>query len=252
MPQIVVELKGPVDHAGRFKKALQQAFSGNTPAFDQFSKRVLAMYSGYVMRRFDVYSRGGGDWKPLAPSTIYRRAHKTVERAKQEADANLRRGHDSKGKPYGGAEHDAAIKRARGRAHQFLNRVLGLPAKQTRGIRIGPSKIPKGLNTGGSVSILRDTGTLFNALSISSPANIMRRKGPVFEFGIGGNMTHPKGNLTLGRLASYHQNGGAIPNRPPQRRILVSPPTSDQVWREWDRAASKLVSDLWNASRGKQ
>ena len=249
---ITVEIKGPIDHAARFRKALQQAFSGNTPQFDVFSKRVLAMYSGYVMRRFDIFSRGGGDWKPLAPSTIYRRAHATVERAKKEADASLRRGHDAKGKPFGGAEHDAAIKRSRARAHQFLNRVLGLPAQSTRGIRIGPAKIPHGLNTAGTVSILRDTGTLFNALTINNPANIQRKRGPVFEFGIGGSMTHPNGKATVGRIASYHQNGGAIPNRPPQRRILVSPPTSDTIWAEWDRAAQRLVSDLWNASRGGQ
>jgi len=245
---ISVEIKGPIDHAAKFRVALQQAFSGNTPAFDAFSKRVLAMYSGYVQRRFDIYSRGGGDWKPLAPSTIYRRAHATVARAKAEGEANLRRGRDAKGKPYGGAEHDAAMKRARGRAHRFLTRVLGVPSKSARGIRIGPAKIPAGLNTAGTVSILRDTGTLFNALSINSPANIQRKRGPVFEFGIGGSMTHPDGKTTVGRIASYHQNGGVIPNRPPQRQILVSPPSSDTVLLEWDRAAQRLISDLWRGS----
>ena len=249
---IEVTIKGPIDHAGRFRKALQQAFAGNAPQFDTFSKRVLAMYSGYVQRRFDIFSRGGGDWKPLAPSTIYRRAHRTVERAKAEGEANLRRGRDAKGKPYGGAEHDAAMKRARGRAHQFLNRVLGTPSSATRGIKIGPAKIPVGTNTGGTVSILRDTGTLFNALSINNPANIQRKRGPVFEFGIGGSMAHPNGKATVGRIASYHQNGGTMPNRPPQRKILVVPASSDTVWAEWDRAAQRLISDLWNSSRGGQ
>lgn len=250
MPTITVELKGPVDHAGRFKKALHQAFSGNSAPFDAFSKRVMAMYASYITRRFDRFSRGGGDWKPLAPSTIYRRARATVDRAKREADANLRRGHDAKGKPFGKAEHAEQIDRARGRAHRFLNRIMGLPHGATRGIRIGPAKIRAASIGAGNVSILRDTGTLFNALSINGPANIMRKRGPVFEFGIGGSMVHPQGHTTVGRIASYHQNGGQIPNRPPQRKILIAPPSGESVWQEWDAAAARLIQDLWNQSKG--
>ncbi len=244
---ITVELKGDLQHVERYRKALQQAFAGNSDSFDRFGKRVLAMYSGYIRRRFDVYSRGGGDWKPLAPSTIYRRARATVERAKKEADANLRRGTDAKGKAFGPAEHDETMKRAHGRAHRFLNRVLGVPHGATRGIRIGPATIAKGTIGSGQVSILRDTGTLFNALAINGPANIMRKRGPVFEFGIGGG-AHPKGG-DIGRIASYHQNGGAIPNRPPQRKILVVPPASADVWDEWDAAAKLLIKELWSGSK---
>lgn len=247
---ITVELKGDLSHVERYRKALQQAFSGNSESFDRFGKRVLAMYASYIQRRFNTFSRGGGDWKPLAPSTIYRRARATVERARKEADSNLRRGVDTKGKSFGPAEHEAAIKRAHGRAHRFLNRVLGVPHGATRGIRIGPATIAKGAVGSGQVSILRDTGTLFNALSINGPANVMRKRGPVFEFGIGGNMQHPSGGVTVGRIAAYHQNGGAIPNRPPQRKILVVPPSSDTVWSEWDRAASMLIKELWNSSKG--
>lgn len=250
MPSISVELKGDIHHIARYRQKLQQAFAGNSTEFERFGTRVLAMYAGYVQRRFNIYSRGGGDWKPLAPSTIYRRARATVDRARKEADANLRRGVDSKGKPFGPAEHDAALKRARGRAHRFLNRVMGVPGSATRGIRIGPKTIAKGTVGSGQVSILRDTGTLFNALSINGPANIMRKRGPVFEFGIGGAMQHPSGGATIGRIASYHQNGGAIPNRPPQRQILVVPPSNDRVWEEWDRAAGMLIKELWNSSRG--
>jgi hypothetical protein len=127
---------------------------------------------------------------------------------------------------------------------------MGVPHAATRGIRIGPKTIAKGSSGAGQVSILRDTGTLFNALAINGPANVMRKRGPVFEFGIGGAMQHPSGAATVGRIASYHQNGGAIPNRPPQRQILVVPPGNDQVWAEWDKAAQMLLNELWNTSKG--
>jgi hypothetical protein len=249
MVSIQVELKGDVNHAARFRKALQDAFSGNSQPYNDFGTAIMAMYSSYIMRRFDRYSRGGGDWKPLAPSTIYRRAHKTVDRAKSEADANLRRGH-VKGKPFGAAEHDAMVEKARKRAHSFLSRIFGFTAKDTRGIRIGPAKIAQGQIGDGQISILRDTGTLFRALAINGPGNIMRKRGPVFEFGIGGPMTHPDGKATIGQIASYHQNGGAVPNRPPQREMLVVPPASEDVWNQFDRAAQRLVAQLWQQSRG--
>lgn len=251
MPTITVELKGDVEHAARYREALRAAFGGNAPEFERFSRRVLAMYAGYIQRRFDRFSKGGGDWKPLAPSTIYRRSRATVERARKEADSNLKRGTDSRGKPFGKAEHDAMIKRAHARAHKFLSKVLGVPGWAARGIRIGPAKIPQGLNTGGQIAILRDTGMMFRALTINAPGNIMRRRGPVFEFGIGGPTTHPEGGTTLGRIASYHQNGGTIPNRPPQRKILVTPATDDAVWKEFDAAALALVDELWKRSKGR-
>lgn len=33
-------------------------------------KQWAAIYRGFVQERFDKFSKGGGNWKPLAPSTI--------------------------------------------------------------------------------------------------------------------------------------------------------------------------------------
>jgi hypothetical protein len=36
-------------------------------------KQWGARYRGFAMKRFDIFSKGGGDWAPLKPATIARR-----------------------------------------------------------------------------------------------------------------------------------------------------------------------------------
>lgn len=36
-------------------------------------KKWEARYRGFALKRFDVFSKGGGNWAPLAPATIRRR-----------------------------------------------------------------------------------------------------------------------------------------------------------------------------------
>ena len=251
MVQISVEFTGDVDHIRRYREYMQRALNGgDTAAFDRFGIQVLAMYAAFARRRFDIFSRGGGDWPPLAPSTIYRRARATVERAKKEADANLKRGftEDKKGnwKAYGDREHKNALARAENRVKQFFRRAYGYAPAHGQGANQRATHTP----ATGSTSILRDTGTLFNAFTVGSPANVMRKRGAIFEYGIGGPEMHPDGKTTIGRIAAYHQAGGTMPNRPPQRKILVTPPTTDQVWTEFDKAAKLFLQRVWNESRG--
>lgn len=260
MADVSVELIGDLDHVRRYKEAVQRALSsGAGDSFEKLSIKVIAMYSSFVQRRFNIFSRGGGDWPPLAPSTVYRRARATVERAKREADANLRRGYSErvekeKGgakylvrRVFGEAQHQKAMKRAETRVKRFFRQVYGWAPARGQGANQRATHSP----ASGSVSILRDTGTLFNALAINgNPANISRKRGPIFEFGIGGPMAHPGGHATVGRIAAYHQNGGTMPNRPPQRKILVSPPAADEVWAEWGRAVGAFTRELWNSTKG--
>jgi hypothetical protein len=258
MVQISVELTGDVDHIRRYREYMQRAVKGgDTAAFDGFGLKVLAMYAAFAQRRFDIFSRGGGDWQPLAPSTIYRRARATVERAKKEADANLARGYSERiekengvkykvRRVFGSKQHARAMARAENRVKQFFRKAYGYAPSHGQGALQRATQIP----AHGSVSILRDTGTLFRALSVGNPANVMRKRGATFEYGIGGPEMHPDSKLSVGRIAAYHQAGGTIPNRPPQRKILVTPPTSDQVWSEFDKAAKIFLQRVWNESRG--
>jgi hypothetical protein len=72
------------------------------------------------------------------------------------------------------------------------------------------------------VAILRDTGTLFNALTIDMPGNLTKRiKGGV-RVGFGGPDPHPNGPFTIAQIAEVH-NEGRSGDRPPKRQIIVEP-----------------------------
>jgi hypothetical protein len=93
----------------------------------------------------------------------------------------------------------------------------------------------------GMYAILKDTGLLRNCLVIGEAGNIDEVHGNTLTFGIGGGLTHPEGGPTIGAIARYHQDGGAIPGRPPQRKILVIPPT--EIIKDMVDASHTLLRD---------
>lgn len=124
--------------------------------FSEVYEAWATVYRAEMMERFSKFSRGGGDWPPLAASTIARRR---------------------KGKS-------------------------GKPRK---------------------TSILINTGTLYNTLqpTFGMPGQIQEVLDKGVRVGIGGMDMHPSGGgLTIGQIASYHQEGGG---RLPKREILVEP-----------------------------
>lgn len=54
-------------------KRFQQSLDPQSPVMDRLFRRIAAVYSAFTRRRFVAYSRGGGGWPYLAPSTIKRR-----------------------------------------------------------------------------------------------------------------------------------------------------------------------------------
>lgn len=65
-----------VDTAGldRFKKSIQAQQSNGTSGFITKAYGKWAVrYRAFVQRRWNVFSRGGGDWPPLSPATIKKR-----------------------------------------------------------------------------------------------------------------------------------------------------------------------------------
>lgn len=147
----------------------QQA--GGSPinnAFKQWGVRVRS----FLQERFAVYSRGGGNWAPLKPSTIKRRRK-------------------------------------------------------------------------GSRAILRDTGTLYNALSpvfTGKPGAIEERIPYGIKVGYGGpaHYTNKYGGVaTIADIASFHQTGSGYL---PKREIIVKPDehTLDLMAEDMNRAIMKM------------
>lgn len=149
---------------------------------NQWGKR----YESDVKRTFTAASRGDGRWKPLATATILRRR-------------------SSKGG-------------SRARERQKL-------IKQTTNGRLDADKRLKAhkrikeLATMAGVAILKNTGALFNALSIGAAGNLLLRRNNRLTFGFSRSATHSKG-MSLGMLAAIHDAGN---KNLPARQILTPP-----------------------------
>jgi hypothetical protein len=59
-----------VNGINAFQKAMK---AGKSPAITKTLKQWGVRYRGWITKRFILYSKGGGDWKPLSPATIARR-----------------------------------------------------------------------------------------------------------------------------------------------------------------------------------
>jgi len=87
---------------------------------------------------------------------------------------------------------------------------------------LAPSTIEgrrRGNRAGGSTQILRDTGTLYNALTIGAPGNKCQVVGDGVIFGFGGGSGHPGGG-TIAGIAKAHETGAG---HLPERTIIVQP-----------------------------
>lgn len=132
-------------------------------------KQWAVRYRAFVQERFDAFSKGGGDWPPLAASTIRRRR---------------------KGKKI-------RMTTMSGQSDRFQVR---------------------------TASILRDTGTLFQALEPvfkHKPGALELRIPFGVRVGYGGPARHPGGKATIADIARFHQEGKG---KLPKRRIIVDPP----------------------------
>lgn len=160
----------------------QQAFGG---MLNQWGARMEA----FTKRRFTQFSRGGGDWPPLARTTYENRRS------------------DRSGQNIGQAKRAAQKALDTARSPKAFDRAFARVQKY---------------NTF-KTAVLVDTGTLRRGLSLNGPGNVREvfANGRFIgvRYGIAGG-SHPKGKLTIGRLAAIHHTGAG---RLPQRRIIVKP-----------------------------
>jgi len=154
---------------------------GDSPEMQAVFRQWGSRYLAFVRRRFAANSRGGGDWKPLARSTV----------------------------------------------------------KARRGGRKGRKR---------RVAILRDTGTLFNALTVGMPGNLYRLIRHGIRVGFSGATRHPKGKATIRDIAHFHDTGAG---RLPKREILVPPddPTKEAMKQDLRRAVNRVGKASESANR---
>lgn len=148
---------------GKFDRFVQKILANcRTPYWKPMFRLWGTRYLSDTRRRFQINSRGGGDWESLAPSTIQaRRAGRT------------------------------ARKRRTGRGYR----------------KTGPAA--------SSVAILRDTNTLFGALSIGGRGNLFKYLCYGVRVGFDGKVKHEEGGrASIRDIAIFHQKGeGSLPKR---------------------------------------
>jgi hypothetical protein len=174
---------------------------GSHPAVDQMHRQWGKRYETFARRRFDRLSRGGGEWPPLAASTLARR----------------RTGGDDR-KRYGGAKTRGDAVRAID--SRIAKTKAGSPQRKTL------LKSRKRLLSGSGTGILRDKGVLYASLVIGSFGNAFgpNAAGTGIRFGFKA-VPHGTSGKTINQIAGYHQRGAG---HLPVRRIIV-PPDSETV-----------------------
>ena len=155
-------------------------------AFGTLIKQWGVRVSAFGQRRFRDFSRGGGNWAPLALSTIERR-----QKARRPSKTN----------PFAllGGKKDGTGARS------------SLARDTKRGGKL--------VSAGRTISVLIDSGRLYGALGLNQPGNLFRRVPGGIEFGIEGGKGSGSG-VTIGDIARFHHNGG---KHLPRRRVVDVP-----------------------------
>jgi phage gpG-like protein len=169
-------------------------------------KRVGVIYLAYTRERFLRLSKSQGkdEWPPLADYT-------KLKRLKRVNKSRLRRILNTMG---------VQLRKA-GQADSESSRLQRLIADDSR------------------FPILRDTGYLFNSLSVGGPGNVLSVSDEAMEVG------------TAVEYAIVHQRGRG---RVPQREIFVDPDpkTDERMANELANAIMRAVESSGAASRGRR
>jgi len=192
----------------RFKGIVVEQLTGGYGPINDALKLWGVRYRSWAQQRFNAFSKGGGDWKPLADSTIAKR----------------RRG----------------TKSNQQKLKEIWSARVALHKKDSKTADV----------LGGQVSILRDTGLLFNALSpmfVGAPGALERRIKFGIRVGYGGPQKHTlgvKGAATIADIASFHQKGH-LPHLP-KREIIVNPPMQvvDMMALDIERAIERIAKNV--------
>jgi hypothetical protein len=212
----MINFKINIDSRGlsQLQQQISAQLNGQEGPLHNALMQCEARYVGAMRKRFVQNSRGGGDWPPLAESTLLARAGRPVGRvnlANEMGDLT---------------------------ATQFSTRSKVAKRKA----RLARKKIRAGT---GKASILWDTGELINVLSAGNSGV----PGKYFEFvnngirtGFGGPATHAGSNATIADIAAFHQEGGG---NLPKREILVEPGADviASMSNDFQRGIEKLIKD---------
>lgn len=243
MDPVRVDLAPLLRYRDRLSQGLAAGAGDGNPVRRAF-RQWAHIYRAFLRERYNRFSRGGGDWKPLAESTILGRKAKGGGTRRQKVSKAGR-----------------TIRTARktlANASQRLDKLI-LKGKGDSGranlawfqIRRAAQRIAKARGTAeaqasmAGISILRDKGLLFNVTAPEFTGAIGQLQEDIpfgVRVGFGGPGRHPDGTATIADIAGFHQEGGP---RLPQRKIIVPPdePAQGRMARVMDAALKTLAGE---------
>jgi hypothetical protein len=251
-PHVKIDFRGLDQYQAALKRDLRE--SGNGP-IRQAMHQWAVRYRSFLQERFDRFSKGGGDWAPLAVMTILRRRAgrgKSGTRGKAvKALARRQRGMDAQQvRLYQQIDRLATQRRkatTTGKREAVEAKILKAQARMdvidSKHRSLG-SKI-KALYSMAGVSILRNLGLLFAALSpefIRKPGQLQEDIPFGVRVGYGGPGKYPGSKASIADIASFHQEGRG---RLPVRKIIVPPDdqTMQKMADDMRRAIDRIIRD---------
>jgi phage tail sheath protein FI len=207
----------------QFQAMMDAGLKGNTGPVRDAVRLWAQRYRAAMYERFDVFSAGGGDWAPLARSTVLARTRAPVRRARVRLGAQLARGKITE--------------------EQYDRRMGAAIRKVRRTRRAAMDRYALTAGAAAGMSILRDTGTLFMALTprfVAAPGQLQEDVPYGIEVGFGGPARYPKGAATIADVATFHQFGNP---RLPARQILVDvpPEVAEQMTADMEAAIHQVL-----------
>ena len=282
---VAVDLSGLHEFQEQVNAQLNHQQEGPiTKAFKQWGAR----YRSYIKERFDIFSKGGGNWPPLSERTKKQRRKgnlkkagpkprrpkikvlktgkivKSSVRTRKGISADVAKGaktrarigklkkqlakvQNSKRKGFFAKvkkSHDLKKKIRKAQASLKKSKRAALVKANNKERARFKKQTSKWLAKR-KFAILRDTGTLFAALSptfTGKPGALEEGIPFGIRVGYGGPSRHPDGKATIADIASFHQTGNG---KLPVREIIVAPLPNviEGMARDMQRALRQLAKD---------
>jgi len=250
MPLYDVRVKLNDKPFAKLKQALRNIDS--EPELVEAFAQWQNIYRAFSRRRFVQYSRGGGDWKPLAQSTIDRRRGGTLRSKTKKKKPTKKKAAKRKKAKKAKRPQKRTIKRflkntvsKTRKAKKATARAAKTAVKKYKAHKRQRGKVAREKKARLRVShaILRDTGAMFATFQpeIVKPVGILdtnAKLGLVVRFGGRGK----QGKVNLDDLMYWHHTGAG--RRLPARKLLVGPDqaTADRMARTMERAFQKVLN----------
>jgi hypothetical protein len=187
-------------------------------------KRWGEYYRSFAKERYVIFSRGGGDWAKLKPSTIARRRNTKKPRAKLRSAVKQEKASlDRIKKIKAGLGRKPSVKGS----ERLQKAYASHEAKHKARVK-AQQKLEAGI---ASIAILIDTATMIAGVNpvLDTGKGALEKDIPGgIRVGYGGPAPHPgggKGPKTIADIASYHHEGNA---HLPKRQVIVDVPTGSE------------------------